>query len=560
MHLPQPSNSLIFRKTFFYAAASLLAILTLIFLWFLPGLITSKQDQPVLIIDGEAYFGSDFLLIQNTPYLSVEAVKEKIDQNIHWDALEQQLIITTAEQVIRMKTENLTVTVNNQPQNLEFPVLFVDATPFVQLEPLHKIYNFQYQFYPETKRVILLSTANPRPKGTVTSHTILRTGPSLRSPRLNGIEAGSEVLIFEETKGWYKVLSPDGTLGYLKENKIIVQGIESIPGSALTSAKQPPLQGKINLTWEMVATTAPDMTKIAPPKGVNVVSPTWFYLKDEQGTVGNKADQAYVKWAKRNNYQIWALFANDFNPDKTRAVLQSAALREKVITQLLVYAELYNLDGINLDFENVYMEDKALLVQFVRELAPLLHEQGLTISIDVTVKSNSANWSLCYDRKALVEIVDYVMLMAYDEHWSTSPKAGSVASLPWVEKGIMGLLEEVPGEKLILGIPFYTRLWEESVDSTGKMTVTSRIFDMYTAKNWVKQKGLQVQVDPAAQQHYAQLRQGTSTYKLWLEDEYSLQKRLDLVKKYQLAGVASWRRGFEEPEAWKIIASTLNQP
>lgn len=219
--------------------------------------------------------------------------------------------------------------------------------------------------------------------------------------------------------------------------------------------------------------------------GLQVVSPTWFHLQKD-GLVKNVADKKYVEWAHKKGYQVWGLFSNSFDAKLTNSMLNDPKLRIKVIKQLLSYVELYQLDGINVDFENVYLKDKEELVQFLRELTPLLHEKGRTVSIDVTVKSLSENWSMFYDRKKIGEIVDYVMLMAYDEHWATSPKAGSVASIPWVEKGIKGILEEVPNDKLILGVPFYTRLWKEEIDETGNKKVTSKTFTMEQTKEWIK--------------------------------------------------------------------------
>lgn len=553
------------NKTFNYKTSIIIVLLALavlalsLLLWYMPGFFTYQDENAVLIWNDKAFANGELLFKQNEPYLSVNTIKSTFDPNIHWDPEEKQLIITTADKVVRMHTEKLTVSVNNKPLQLEFPVLLVQGEPYVQLKPLKKIYNLNLAVCPKENRAVLLTSGKPLQKAVITKETILRTGPGLRHQRLTKLPIGTEVTIFSEVNGWYHVLS-NGQLGYVQEDPVNLRNIELVPqGIDNSSYIKPKIQGKINFTWEQVSKVTPDTSRITPPPGVNVVSPTWFYLKDSEGTVGNRADGAYVRWAHSKGYQVWALFSNDFNPEKTHNILRSAALRQKVINQLLMFAELYELNGINLDFENVYLEDKELLVQFVRELTPLFHEQGLTVSMDVTVKSNSANWSLFYNRKALGEAVDYIMLMAYDEHWSTSPKAGSVASLPWVEKGILGLLEEVPREKLVLGIPFYTRLWEEKRDDTGKITVSSRIFNMDAAKGWVKQNGLTPKIDASSGQNFAQLQQNGSTFKIWLEDEHSVRQRLALVDKYGLAGVASWRRGYEEPRIWEIIAENLKK-
>ncbi|TGV31235.1 glycosyl hydrolase, partial [Mesorhizobium sp. M00.F.Ca.ET.186.01.1.1] len=206
-----------------------------------------------------------------------------------------------------------------------------------------------------------------------------------------------------------------------------------------------------------------------------------------------------------------------------------------------------------------YYEDKERLVQFVRELTPYLHQQGLTVSIDVTIKSNAKTWSMFLDRKALAEVVDYMAVMTYDEHWAASPKAGSVASLPWVEAGLQGVLEEVPNEKLLLGVPFYTRLWTEAKQADGTVKVSSKALSMPRAQEWIAERKLTPVLDKASGQQYVEYRdpKDGNVYKMWLEDVSSMAKRMELVKKYDLAGVASWRRGFEVPEIWPTIEEGL---
>jgi spore germination protein YaaH len=223
----------------------------------------------------------------------------------------------------------------------------------------------------------------------------------------------------------------------------------------------------------------------------------------------------------------------------------------------LVFSSLYNLDGINIDFENMHFHDRDLLTQFMRELTPLAHEQGLTVSIDVTMISNSLNWSRIYDRPALAEIVDYVALMAYDEHWANSPVAGPVASLPWVERGLQAVLQEVPAEKLLLGMPFYARIWKEEMLEGGDVEVSANAYSMARVQETLKEKKAAVSWDERAKQNYAEYREGDILYRVWVEDAESIRQRVELVHKYNLAGVASWRRGFEKPEIWQIIQDAL---
>jgi spore germination protein YaaH len=390
----------------------------------------------------------------------------------------------------------------------------------------------------------------------------MRSEPTIKAPIVADLAPGEQVMIWSDTDEWYRVQRQNGTMGYAKKKEIRLDRIETVPLSAEPPPFVPwkPLGGKINMTWEHVVTRNPDPSKIGPMPGLNVISPTWFSIIDGEGNLKNLADASYVKWAHSRGYQVWALFSNGFDADVTTAALATYDKRMKMIRQLLAYAQMYQLDGINIDFEYVYLKDKDRLTQFVREMTPMFHEQGLVVSIDVTFKSTSEMWSMFYDRKALAEVVDYMMVMAYDEHPAASPVSGSVSSLPWVEKGIVRILQEdqVPPSKLVLGIPYYTRIWTEQTVN-GKKEVSSRAVFMETAQQQLSERGVKPQYDPETGQNYAEYTEGGKRIRVWLEDETSLAARLEIVKKYDLAGIASWRRGYETPNIWEFIENHMNK-
>lgn len=313
---------------------------------------------------------------------------------------------------------------------------------------------------------------------------------------------------------------------------------------------------KINLAWQYLSGGTPNMSGTSRLEGLNVISPTWFHLSSGAGDVSSIADVNYSNWAHNNGYQVWALVGNNFDMDMSSQMLSNPTARAKTINTLMQYAKTYKLDGINIDFENMYTKDKNLFTQFVKELYDKTKAAGIILSVDVTVITVNSNWSECYDRKALAAVSDYIALMAYDQYWSGSPVSGSVSQLSWVENHVNKVLKEVPREKLLLGMPFYTRVWKE-VTSNGKVTVTSSAVSMQTAEKLIADNKAAKTWDAASGQYFATYKKDGATYKIWLEDENSIKLRVELAKKYQLAGVAAWKIGFEKPGIWGTIAAAL---
>lgn len=317
--------------------------------------------------------------------------------------------------------------------------------------------------------------------------------------------------------------------------------------------------GKINLVWDYIPRFSPDLQKQPSISGLDVISPTWFALSADGRLLLNNADLKYVEDAHAKGYKVWPLFKNgDFDPDLTHRFLASETLQNLVINQLLVYTALYRLDGINVDFENVYEADRDRLTAFVKRLAGALREQNVISSVDVTVPGSSPNWSRCYDRKGLAQAVDYVMVMTYDEYWAASPVAGPVASLSWVDANLELLTREhIPREKLIMGIPFYAREWQEKPDASGRIKVRSRAYGM----DAIQQKLVEHQLQPVWLDDlglfYTEYEKDGSRYRIWLEEERSIARKAALVTKYDLAGAASWRKEFAAEHIWPVLEAEL---
>lgn len=491
-------------------------------------------------------------------YVPLAFIQENIDDSVSYDEKSNSIIITTADKVIQMPSESLTYYVNEEPVELHFSALKDEAGElYLALEPVISFYPMEYTILPNTNGVLIQQNGEKITHATITEKEVheeklrLRIEPSLQSPYTSETTLGEEVSIEEEKDDFYYVRKKDGVAGFI-EKKLVSPG-EKETITIIREQKEatlPKIDGPIQLTWEAVYTKTPHPNSLPQMPGVNVVSPTWFELENENGEIKNLGSLPYVTWAKDKGYQVWGLFSNAFDPELTYQALKDFDTRQKIIRTLLQYSQIYQLDGINLDIENVRPEHGPLVTQFVREATPYFHEAGLIVSMDITFIADG-NWSAFYEREKLANIVDYLAVMAYDEHWGSSPIAGSVASLPWVEENLQKLLESVPNEKLILGIPLYARLWQ--VQDSGE--VSSSALSMDKVEEWLEQHQLTPTYDEASGQNYAEVyvAEEKSTYKIWLEDDLSLRKRVNLASKYELAGIASWSRSFANETAWLAL-------
>lgn len=517
-------------------------------------------DNPILYKGkqiGNAIFENEAV------YLPLTFLKEQIDSSIHFDDASNSIIVTTKDKVVQMPSESLTYYVNEKPVELQFSAfLEKDNEMYLPLAPLVDYFPVEYKVLPDSRAVEIRTNGEQITNGTITSDDTheeklrLRKGASLQTPYVAEVALGEHVSIDAEKEDYYFVRKADGTAGYIQK-KLVAAGetTEVVINRESAVPKLPAIDGPINLTWEAVYSKNPETAKMPQMPGVNVISPTWFELAAPDGAIKNLASLEFSQWANKQGYQVWGLFSNAFDPQMTHEAFKSFEKRQYMIRQLLHYSKMYGLQGINIDIENVNEEDGPLITQFMREATPYFHDAGLIVSMDITFISNSGNWSAFYERDQLAEIVDYLAVMAYDEHWGTSPVAGSVASLPWVESNLQTLLEIVPNEKLILGVPLYTRLWE--VKDSGE--VSSKALSMASVQEWLEETGAAPVYDTVSGQNYAEYYDAAqkATYKIWLEDAHSLKKRADLAVQYELAGVASWSRYFADDTAWTALV--MNQ-
>lgn len=525
--------------------------------------------ETVLVIEGDEIADKSPPVIKDGQILlPFDTIKAHIDPYIWWDEALQKVTVTTGDKVIKMKTGDLDAFVNEEPIELKFPVTEIDGVLYLPIEFLSSFYKINVK-YNSSSNVVIIDRQDVihRIGYPVSSEAVVRKGRHIRYPIIKRFDnpdltsEDSKVYIFEEYDRWYKVRTSEGYIGYARKEDIVIKSYEIgiIPEKVRESPKLP--DGKLSLVWDQIYTSTKSYLERKKEEGIDIMSPTWFQVANRDGELINRADPRYVEWAHENGYQVWALVANDFsNIDDTSEILNNGLKREYIIKQILAFASLYELDGINIDFENIYKEDKDVFTQFVREITPLLREQGLVVSVDVTIPDGSDTWSKCYDRKALAETVDYVCLMTYDQTGAGSKVAGSTAQLVWVEGNLKKTLKEIPADKLLLGIPLYTRLWEETADENGrKVAKTSKALSINAAKLLIEENNAVPVWDAESGQYVVSFEKDNRTYKMWLENEYSVNLKTSLVHKYNLAGTAAWSHNFANDRVWTVFADNLKK-
>lgn len=516
------------------------------------------SDEVYLIIEDVLIeYGEPVIFQDDEMYFSYEIIKTYFDEDIYYDEAEGTIVMTSVDKVRRYKIGEYEGSINSKTYLIDNPIILLKDKVYVPIELFKDDYHIDVEFYPETNAVVVDYTDIYYLNGEVILQgASLRTDLDIKSPMLfSNIEIGTGLYVYGEFENWYKVRTFDGVPGFIEKKYLKINHTKDIYKTELLDREEliNPYSDKINLTWDYTYRKLVNTDNIAPIDGVNIMSPTWFSITDANGTIYDKGNRDYVKKYRDLGYEIWPLIDNDFDPDLTHELLKSSEKRELIINNILdIYLD-YGFQGINIDFENVYLKDRDLLTQFVRELYPTFKEKNLMVSMAVTTLSTSENWSLCYDRERLADANDYLMLMAYDQHWAASPIAGSVAQYSWVESGIRGVLEHIPNDKLILAVPYYTRLW---IEEDGK--VSSQALSMEVANRFIEENNMELIWDDESMQYYGKLEKDNKLYKIWLEDSSSLEYKASLINKYDLAGIASWRKGFETEDIWTAIHSVVN--
>ncbi len=489
-------------------------------------------------------------------YISKPDIYNFFDNTIIYDEKYNQLITSSSTKIASLPIDSTQIQVNSQNKIIEAGAIILDEVAYVPISELEEVYNIKVTNVANQARVYIDSLDREQKTATLKKDASIKYKPTIISATLTKAKQGETLTIANRSdypvpNGWTRVRTEDGTLGYIQTNKL--NKFTTIREAVEEKAK---VDGPISLAWDYYSEYISAPTRTGKIKGVNVVSPSFFYMSKHSTTnvyenVGEKGT-AYVNWAHGNGYQVWPMFTNS-NMSETSKMLSDYKARETVINQIVGYIKQYNLDGINIDFEGMYETDKDNFSRLLIELRPRLNEIGAVLSVDVTAPDGAPEWSLCYDRYTIGRVADYVMFMAYDQYGVSSTKAGTTAGHNWIETNIKKFLgqEEVKAEKIILGIPFYTRVWKES---NGKVTSNvvnigniNKIIPSNATKTW----------NEDLQQYYIEYTKLGATYKIWVEDEKSIEAKLNLVPKYNLGGAAYWEYDRATDSIWNLISSKI---
>ncbi|MEC0235408.1 glycosyl hydrolase family 18 protein [Paenibacillus kribbensis] len=495
--------------------------------------------------------------------IPLKLVQKQIDPAIRYEDENQTIILATRQSLLHMNVAKSQGELNGKAYALTAAPQVISGELYIPIQAVREVYGVSVHEDPVTGAVILMKAGDKVKLGSVEkkdggqdAEIALRKEASSLSFILTDISQQSKVRIWSKQGDWYFVQLDNGYAGYVKMDNVSEGGELAVPSvKDVVSTSEKHWEGRpVNLAWEAVYNRKPNPSTFDPMPGVNVVSPTWFSIIDQEGTVESKADPAYVSWAHRKGMEVWGLLSNSFNPELTTEALSTFERRKSIVDQMISFAQEYDLDGINIDFENVHTKDGPNVTQFLRELKPMAREHDLILSVDVTPKSQSEMWSAFLDRKSLGSITDYLMVMAYDEHWAASPEAGSVASLPWTKASIKRILQEdeVPPQKVVLGIPLYTRVWSETPEK-GKIKVSSKSLGMDSAAAIVEKFKLKPKFRASEGQNYVEYTEDGVVKKIWLEDRVSLGARVELAKSLKLGGIGVWNRTFADENAWETL-------
>lgn len=521
-------------------------------------IVFDKNKKTNLVINNKnitSNLKNDILIEDDIIYLSQQDISNFFDKYIYKEEETNEIITTYNKKIAAIGFEENSITINGSKKNIYAHAIEKDGQVYLPISEMKDVYDVEIKNIEKTKVVTMDSLDREQKKAIVTANLSVKSSTNIINKTVDRIKKGDYVIVISADRGYSKIRTENGKIGYIKSKKL---ANEVTVREEMQEEKQ--IQGKVNLTWDYYSTvgSAPDRTG-TNIEGVNVVSPAFFYL-DEKGklkeNVGNKGKQ-YIEWAHNNEYKVWPMISNaEAGLQVTSKIMNSYKARQELIEDIVDKCVKYKLDGINIDFENMKKEDKELYSRFIIELTPRLKEMGLVTSVDVTAPDGGETWSMCFDRHVIGDVADYIIFMAYDEYGVSSTTPGTTAGYDWVKLSLNKFLqtEEIEPNKIILAVPFYTRVWTTS--SEGKST--SKTVSMKNTETVIPDE-VEKQWNDDLKQNYVEYMDGSNKKQIWIEDIDSLKAKISLITENNLAGVASWQKDMELDEVWSILKQEMNK-
>lgn len=519
-----------------------------------------NEKGEITLVMGDTVCEQKGLYQDGHVYVDVDTVNTYLNKRFYWDSYENKMLYTTSKSVYTLEPDSLEYKENNSKGTLDYVALKMkDVTPYLALDYVAQYTALDYQVYEKPDRaVITYRFGEDEDYVKTTKDTAVRNGAGIKHPILAQVKKGDKLRLLEKGKGekpFDKVMTESGIVGYIDREKT---------GSTFREAKTTEFREetythitsdkKINLVWHQVTSSYANeglLNLLNATKGVNVVVPTWFRVSKNKGEITSLASDSYVERAHGLGVQVWGL-CDDFGSDsKIAVVLSRTSTRRKLAKNLVAEAIRYELDGINIDFEYVKSEGGKDFVQFIRELGIMCRNNGIVLAVDNYPPASYNNY---YDREEQAKVADYVVVMAYDEYFAGSETAGPVSSLTYVQDGVDNTIAQgVPAGQLIVGLPFYSRLWKETKNKSGEIKVSSEAYGMNRAKSILNEEGAKVSWDDLTGMNYGEFKSGSATYKMWLENDKSLTEKIQYATGKDVAGLAFWKLGLEDSAIWDTI-------
>ncbi len=570
------------------------AVLSLIFIILVSIIVGKKIKQYVPSSeeqDLETYFGitSDdeiaielnhniieekALLRDGGIYLDFNYVHDNLNDRFYWDTNENILLYTTSSDVIKASADSKDYYIGRKKDSKPYKIVLVNVDKtYIALDYVAEYTNLTYEYFEEPDRILMQTKWGTVTKAAVKRKTQLRVEDSVKSNILKELEKDDTLVKLETMKEWSKVATEDGLIGYVQNKRLGAETEETQSHEFAEDTFTHQIRDyEICMAWHQVTVPEANSTIVnvlQNTKGINVISPTWFYLNDNDGNIANLASTDYVKYCHDKGIEVWGLVSNLENSEvSSTEVLTHTSKRENLENQIIAAAIQYDLDGINVDFEALESAVGEGFIQFIRELSLKCDGNGIVLSVDNYV---SSDYTKFYDREEQAVFADYLIVMAYDEHYAGSKESGSVASLGFVTKGADDILDEgVPAEQVVLGMPFFTRVWaEKPKDSDGDdaesasenyipYELSSEAVGMLSAQRLMEVNGAEKTWLDDMGQFYTEYVNNNITYKIWFEDVRSIEEKLKVMDSHKFAGAAFWKLGLEDTTVWDTIIKYIN--